>query len=454
VRLAPSSIRGRLIAGTVAAVAVAFVVVGVVVLVLTRSSLRTQFDDGLADKARELAAQIEEDDGKVSSEIDPRTIAATEAFEIWAEGHVLAKSSSLGARDLVPERDEHVITSVQLGSHPARQITLHVQPRREPEDHGAADDDSRVVLAFARSTEAVDATVDRVAAVLVGVGLAGILLCVVLLFGVVRFGLSPVRSLAQAIAAIREDDLSARLAAATTAAELAPVAERLDELLGRLAAAFARERELTAEIAHELRTPLSGLRATLEVALDRERPADRYRTALVECLAITRQTEGVVESLLSLARLDAGQVVIAATPIDLDQLVRDVLATVHTRATERHLEITTDLPPITRTLDRDKVRVIITNLVDNAVTYAEEGGHVRVELAGDVVRISNTGCTLDRDQIAHVFERFWRADASRTASGHVGLGLALCKKLADLLGATITAEVTGGRFIATLTLPS
>jgi len=175
------------------------------------------------------------------------------------------------------------------------------------------------------------------------------------------------------------------------------------------------------------------LRATLEVALDRERPADRYRTALVECLEITRQTEGVVESLLSLARLDAGQVAVATTPIDLDQFVRDVLATVHARGDRAPARDHHRPAAITRTLDRDKLRVILANLIDNAVNVHEDRGHIRVELTNDTVRITNTGCTLDPDQLAHVFDRFWRADASRTASGHIGLGLALCKKLAELL---------------------
>jgi two-component system sensor histidine kinase QseC len=440
-----TSIRSRLVIGTVVAVALAFGAVGVAVIALTRSALETQFDETLASQARELAAQVEEDEGKVTSEIDPHLLANNEAFEVWTGDRVLAKIPGI---ELVAGDG---IADTVLGDRPARQITLHFAPRSEPDEHHGPP--TSAVLVFARTTAEVDATTSRLRNVVIGVGLAGIALCVVLLLAIVRFGLSPVRSLAATIAAIREDDLSVRLANATTAAELAPVAERLDELLARLSSAFARERELTAEIAHELRTPLSGLRATIEVALDRERPADRYRAALADCLAITRQTEGVVEALLSLARLDAGQATITAAPVEVDQLVRDVLAIAHARAVERELEVVTELQPITRSTDRDKLLVVVTNLIDNAVAYADTGGELRIALGGNTLRISNTGCALTAEQAGRVFERFWRADASRTPSGHVGLGLPLCKKLIELLGGTITAEVEGGRFVATVVLP-
>ncbi|HEY6035581.1 MAG TPA: HAMP domain-containing sensor histidine kinase, partial [Kofleriaceae bacterium] len=201
------------------------------------------------------------------------------------------------------------------------------------------------------------------------------------------------------------------------------------------------------------RTPLAGLRATIQLALDRERPAERYRSALEQSLAITRETERLVASLLSLARLDAGQTALHAAPLDLDQLVRDGLDKVHARATERELRVVTELQPVTLTSDRDKLSVVIANLLDNATTYADQGGEIRVTLTDTVLRVSNTGCTLTPDQVDRVFERFWRADPSRSPEGHSGIGLPLTQKLVELLGGTIAIEVNDGRFIATVRLP-
>lgn len=458
------SLRTRLLVGTIVAVAATFVAVGVVATRMTRSSMQAQFDAALVAKAEELVAQVEEDDGKTTSEIDPKTLAANEAFEVWVDGKVLAKSPSLGTADLLPAADRAMTVATLPGGLVAQQITLRGLPRLESDDHGKGsereEDDEKaahtalppIAVVLARSTIEVDSSTHRITGVLIGVGLVGIALCVVVMLIIIQTGLAPVRALASAIAAVRADELTSRVESASTAAELVPIAQRLDELLARLAAAFARERELTAEVGHELRTPLAGLRATLELALDRERPADKYRAALVQSLAITLETERVVEALLSLARLDAGQAVAHATPVDLDQLVRDVMPTIATRVAERKIELVTELEPVTLTTDRDKLRLVFVNLFDNAVTYANEGGEIRVTLIGTVLRVSNTGCALGAEQAAHVFDRFWRADKARE-TGHVGIGLALCKKLVELLGGTIDVAVRDGRFVATVALP-
>ena len=338
-----------------------------------------------------------------------------------------------------------------LGGEPGRQVTLRFWARAEAEDLQGSSR-QRATIAVARSLAEVDDAVGRIGRVLVGVGIGGLLVCLLVLAWVVRHGLSPLRSVAAAIAEIREGDLAARLSTATTPAELRPVVDRLNELLARLGLAFTRERELTAEVAHELRTPLAGLRATIEVAIDRDRPAEKYRTALTDCLAICTQTERVVETLLSLSRLDAGMVVAASESVEVDELVREVLAPLSARVADRRLEVTTELPPITLLTDREKLRMIVHNLVDNAVSYANEGGAIRIELSPSTIRISNTGCELSSDQAERAFERFWRGDAARTTGTHAGLGLALCKKLVELLGATIGVEVTDGRFIATVAL--
>ena len=440
------------------AVIAVFAAVGLVVTQLTGISLRTEFDDALMIHAQALAAQIDEDEGKLTSEIDPKSIEANEAFEVWGKGVVLAKSASLGTRDLVAANTTRAISEITLGAQPARQITLRTAARVEDAHEGtpsrANPVGTPITVVFARTTIAIDATSTKIASVMIGVGIAGVVVCLGLLLLVVHLGLRPIRALATTIAGIREADLSARVAKATTATELAPIAERLDEMLGRLAAAFTRERELTAEVAHELRTPLAGLRATMELALDRERPAERYRAALEQSLAITLQTSRVVESLLSLARLDAGQASLDASPIDVDQLVRDAIATIHSRALERGIQVVTELDAVTHTTDHDKLRVVVTNLLDNAVTYADAGGELRITLMGGVLRVTNTGCTLTTDQAAHVFDRFWRGDTSRPqAAGHVGIGLALCKKLVELLDGQIDVTVRDGRFTATVMLP-
>ncbi len=439
------SIRARLLTGTVVGVAVTFAVSGVLVYLLARSQIYAQFDDALEMRARALSALVEQEGTKIETELDRQEIDS-EYFQLWdANGQVLQRSKSLGKGDLV--RTELVVANVAMPDGAAgRQVAFTFHPHQDPED-GPLARPSTLTFALAKPTREADATIAALGRVLVLVGFAATFLALGLLAAAVRFGLHPVRELALAIAELRESNLAVRLDAARSPAELRPVVDRLNDLLGRLERAFVRERELTAEVAHELRTPLAGLRATLELALDRERTPDRYRAALGDCLAICVQTARTVETLLSLARLDAGMVAAARTPVELDELVREAVVPHTARIADRRLVLETELAQVSRGTDRDKLRVVLDNVIENATTYVDEGGTIRIELTAARIVVSNTGCTMSDDDLSHVFDRFWRGDKARAAGTHGGVGLALCRKLVELLGGTITAERVGDRFV-------
>ncbi len=445
------SIRARLLTGTAIGVAATFAVSGVLVYVLARSQIYSQFDDALAMRARALSSLVEQDGTTVETELD-REELGTEYFQLWtSDGAVLQKSKSLGSGHLMRSGQESsTIDTVMMPDGAAgRQLSLTFHPRQDPED-GPPAPPASVQLVLAKSTQEADSTIAALGRVLVLVGLASTLLTLALLAAAVRFGLRPVRELAQAIAELHTSNLAARLETARSPAELRPVVDRLNDLLRRLEGAFARERELTAEVAHELRTPLAGLRATIELALDRERTPERYRAALADCLEICVQTTRTVEALLSLARLDAGMVAAAHTPVELDELVREAVVPHAARVAERNLVLLTELAPVSRETDRDKLRVVLDNVIENATTYVNNGGTVRIELTATYLIVSNTGCTLDRDELARVFDRFWRGDKARTSGAHGGVGLALCKKLVELLQGTITADRIDDRFVLTI----
>jgi len=445
------SIRARLLTGTAIGVAATFAISSVLVYVLARSQIYAQFDDALAMRARALSSLVEQDGTTIETELDRQEIG-TEYFQLWsADGAVLQKSKSLGSGHLT--RTGPAISTIDAVTMPdgaaGRQLTLTFHPHQDPED-GPPAPPASLQLALAKSTQEADSTIAALRRVLVLVGIAATLLTLGLLAAAVRFGLRPVRELAQAIAELQASNLAARLDTARSPAELRPVVDRLNDLLRRLEGAFARERELTAEVAHELRTPLAGLRATIELALDRERTPERYRSALADCLGICVQTTRTVEALLSLARLDAGMVAATHTPVELDELVREAVVLHAARVAERNLQLVTELAPVSRETDRDKLRVVLDNVIENATTYVNERGTVRVELTATYITVSNTGCTLDRDELARVFDRFWRGDKARTTTTHGGLGLALCRKLVELLGGTITADRIDDRFVITI----
>jgi signal transduction histidine kinase len=292
-------------------------------------------------------------------------------------------------------------------------------------------------------------------------GAAGATTGLALLVGnmVVRRGLHPLQSIAGEIAVINERSLDAHVGAESIPAEIMPIRDRLNSLLARLREAFERERRFSANVAHELRNPLAGMRSTLEVTLTRPREGPEYRQALSECLGIVDGMQAMVGNLLLLARMDADQIVFCMEEIALSDLADSSWQTFSAKATERELTFDNRTPKdLTLTSDRQSLAAVLSNLFDNAVEYADRGGRIwmQAQASDGAVEIvaANTGCRLSPDQTARVFDRFWRADPSRSDAGtHCGLGLSLVLRIAQAMGGSISAAVEDGTFIVRLRLP-
>jgi two-component system, OmpR family, heavy metal sensor histidine kinase CusS len=273
---------------------------------------------------------------------------------------------------------------------------------------------------------------------------------------VVGRAVRPVNRLAAEIESLRETDLARRLDLPDVPAELAPVVQRLNGLLGRLENAFGRERAFTADVAHELRTPLAGLVTTLEVCRSRPRDNPAYEAAIDKCRKMIDRMQAMVESLLLLARADGGQLAAVRKRVDLSQLLSECWADCQMRAEQRGLRIDWEVPSgcIVES-DPDKLRIIFQNLFDNAVSYVDDGGMIRVVVDAEAVEISNSGSKIGSEELPHLFERFWRGDQARTDTGvHCGLGLSLCRRLMELLGGQIGVNaVQGGSFVVRCTIP-
>jgi signal transduction histidine kinase len=264
---------------------------------------------------------------------------------------------------------------------------------------------------------------------------------------VIRRSLQPLGELAARISAVGQDELSARLSAATLPEEIVPVVQRLNELLQRLEEAFARERSLTADIAHELRTPVAGILTTVGVTLSAERTAAEYQEAFQDVRGIARQMRSMIENLLTLARLDAGQAPLPQEPIELCAMVARAWRSCEPTATARGLTFHNDVPQDFRcSVERTALVIVLSNLLENAVQYTDEGGQIWVTArCSDGVTelaVANSGCTLTGEQVNRVFDRFWRSDASRKETSlHVGLGLSLAQRIAQSWEGTATATV-------------
>jgi len=282
--------------------------------------------------------------------------------------------------------------------------------------------------------------------------------CALLVTWVVRRGLRPLDRLRTEIDGLDAEELDRSVELDDAPAELRPVVDELNDLLARLRRAFERERSFSADVAHELRTPLAGLRSTLEVYLDRPRDAEQGRRTADRCLAITIEMQGVVEVLLEMAARSGGAEV-RREAVPLAEAVSDCWAPVSAQARERGISLTSSIAAeLEVETDAALLRRILTNLLENAVLYGDEGAAVEVSApiadGSTRVTVENRASDAPAEAADHAFEAFWRADSARRDTGrHAGLGLPLCRKIAARLGARLAASLVEGRFSVTLSLP-
>ncbi len=264
---------------------------------------------------------------------------------------------------------------------------------------------------------------------------------------VLRRGLAPVQALTVAAEALHEGNLHERLPRTHNGDEIDRLSEVLNTLVGRLGASLNQMREFTLQASHELKTPLTIMRGELETALrlnfSQADPQALCASQLEEIRRLTR----IVDSLTLLAKADAGLLQLESKPVDLAALVEagaedaDILAEGRVAVKLERCE------PCTVQGDRDRLRQLILNLVDNAVKFSPPGG--AVTLALDMaeglarLRVANTGPVLPPEEAARVFDRFYRAGHDRhSATPGSGLGLSLCQWIVKAHGGTITFQST------------
>ncbi len=242
------------------------------------------------------------------------------------------------------------------------------------------------------------------------------------------------------------------------AEEFVGVATTLNGAFDRLEQALARERQLTSDASHELRTPVTTLVAETQWALGRSRNAEEYRRSLEICARQGVRMKDLVESLLTLARLESGMLPPAMTHIQLRPLVDETVAEVESLARHHHVTVFVKGDAVVWA-DRLQMRILISNLLSNAIRYNRAEGEVRVDLRNVdgrmLLHVSDTGVGLDPATAgAHAFERFWRVDPSRSArDGGTGLGLAITKAIVDAHAGTIAVRSephTGTTFVVEL----
>lgn len=282
----------------------------------------------------------------------------------------------------------------------------------------------------------------------VAVVVIGIFAAAAIAVSVTRRGLRPLASMTRSLKRVAPDRLHERVPPNEWPRELQPVAIAFDEMLDRLEDSFTRLSQFSADLAHELRTPLANIRGEAEVALTRPRSPNEYQAVIESSVAECDRLSAIIDNLLFLARAEAAEGQVRRTLFDTRAAMEKMIAYYEDVAEERKLhlacsgaaEVFADPVLFART---------VSNLIDNALRFTPDGGSIEIEVSSEngatKIVVRDNGSGIAAEHLPHVFDRFYRADSSRSSEG-TGLGLALVKSIAELHGGSvaITSEVDRG----------
>ena len=277
----------------------------------------------------------------------------------------------------------------------------------------------------------------------------------------VRRGLSPLQAIRREAETITAQRLDARLALAAVPAELAELVDTLNAMLSRLEESFRRLSDFSSDLAHELRTPVSNLLTQTQVTLARTRTTEDYRDVLASNVEEFERLSRMIADMLFIAKADDGQIVPSRALIELDALADDLIDFFRLIADEKNVALTRSGSG-RMVGDASMIRRAISNLLANALRHAERGGRIEIAidsseaLTARQVRIvvANSGETIPASQLLRLFDRFYRADPSRSGEGtNSGLGLAIVKSIAEAHGGDVGVESKAGTTSFILRLP-
>lgn len=274
---------------------------------------------------------------------------------------------------------------------------------------------------------------------------------ILLSYQFVRRTLLPVRRITDTVKEIREEaDLSRRVDLPDGRDEIYHLADTFDQLLSELEEAFARERQFTSDVSHELRTPAAVILLQSEELLSDPSLSEPQREQLEAIRKKAGDMSAMISQLLLLSRADQGRQVLQKEPLDISELTLMTAEEQQLLADEKHISIVTDIEPgIVLPADESFFIRLLVNLISNSIAYGREGGATKVSLHREeqeaVLAVADDGVGIDGKDLPRIWDRFYRADASRGDSSHSGLGLSIVKWIAKEHGGEVAVESEKGR---------
>lgn len=256
---------------------------------------------------------------------------------------------------------------------------------------------------------------------------------------VTKRGLRPLATMTRSLKRVGPDRLDERVPPHEWPRELQPVAIAFDDMLDRLESSFTRLSQFSADLAHELRTPIANIRGEAEVALTRPRTPNEYQAVIESSVAECERLSGIIDNLLFLARAEAAEGQVHRQSFDARAAAEKIVSYYEAIAEDHQVQIGCE-GSATISADPLLVNRVLSNLVENALHHMPDGGAIALVIAaraaGTEIVVRDNGSGIAAEHLPRVFDRFYRADPSRSAEGS-GLGLALVKSIVELHGGTV-----------------
>jgi heavy metal sensor kinase len=267
----------------------------------------------------------------------------------------------------------------------------------------------------------------------------------------IRRVLRPVRRIVETTRSITAEDLSKRVDDLGDRDEIGQLARTINEMITRLESSFQQVQRFSGDVSHEMNTPLTVMKGELEVALRKERTPEEYREVLNRLLEVVNRLSGIVDDLLFLSRVDTKNIERSKERVPLNQIVLEAFEDAGRLADQRSVSVRlAQVDEVEVSGDASLFKRVIANLLDNAVKFTPKGESVSVSLTNRgktaTLVIEDNGAGIDEKDIPRIFDRFYRADPSRSKrTGGVGLGLSIVREIADLYDLDVGVENKKGK---------
>jgi two-component system, OmpR family, sensor histidine kinase MprB len=441
------SLRTRISAAAALAVAIVVVIAAGAIYLGVRAELRSEVDNSLRDRSGEIAQAAIGLPGRPRDEPDrrpppgfpstpPERFGGPGGFAqlVMPSGSVLRRP---GTQEKLPvDAATHQIAAAGKGEH-LTDVTVEGTHLRVLT---SALGDRRGAIQLARPLDEVDRQLNRVLLVLLLVGAAGVALGAALAAVVARTALAPIGRFTRRTEELAGDPDPSHRIDADDSDELGRLARSFNTTLDSLERSVEAQRQLVADASHELRTPISSLRANIQTLEHDDRlPAAERASLRADIVAELDELTALVADIVELARgAKPGE---PEDDVRLDEIVEGVAERARARANGVAIEVSAE-PTVVRGAP-DRIQRAVSNLVDNALKWSPDGGRVEIDVAGGALSVRDHGPGFEESDLPHVFDRFYRANNARALPGS-GLGLAIVRQAAEAHGGEVQAANAAG----------